>query len=73
VLAPNAYLSVRCLAPVGLLIQASFGWAQYANDTISCPAALVALPSASNTTCRDIFEKDPIGIHGNLEYPAMTL
>ena len=46
------------------------GWCQGAEDPVACPKALVALPSASNSTCKYVFGKTQLVYRVDVEYPA---
>jgi hypothetical protein len=52
------------------LMWTSVAWCQQANNSVACPRTLIALPSASSTTCRYIFEKTQLVYTVEVEYPA---
>jgi hypothetical protein len=68
----NSHLSSRPILAglLGVLMSATVGWAQRVNDTVPCPAALIVLPDASDTTCRYIFQKTQLVYTVAAEYPA---
>lgn len=53
-----------------VLMWTSVCWCQGANNSVACPRAVIALPSASSTTCRYVFEKTQLVYTVDVEYPA---
>jgi hypothetical protein len=67
---PRHLLSVFLGAVLCGLVWNGVGWCQREESPVACPEALVALPSASDTTCKYVFGKTQLVYRVDVEYPA---